>query len=88
MYLIGLRSRMSGELRWDSNTSDLIFFVAQIISSSGQYMTLDQGDITITRTHEGVMFGLEEKVWLPPGVEITAEVGNLERVTNRLIKED
>lgn len=83
-----IRCWLNDELRQDSNTADMIFSVAQIISFSSQYMTLDRGDIITTGTPKGVIFGLEEKVWLRPGDEVTVEIGNLGRLTNRMISED
>jgi 2-keto-4-pentenoate hydratase/2-oxohepta-3-ene-1,7-dioic acid hydratase in catechol pathway len=49
-----IRVRVNGEVRQDSNTSDMIFNTAQIISFVSQVMTLEPGDVIITGTPSGV----------------------------------
>lgn len=49
-----LHSAVNGELRQDSNTSDMIFSVAHIIWHLSQYLVLDPGDIINTGTPQGV----------------------------------
>lgn len=84
-----LRTRcwVNGELRQDSNTADMIFTVAQIVSYISQYITLEAGDIISTGTPEGVIQGMENKIWLKAGDEVTVEVEKLGRLTNRLVEE-
>ncbi|HOT92356.1 MAG TPA: fumarylacetoacetate hydrolase family protein [Anaerolineae bacterium] len=78
------KSWLNGELRQNSNTADMVFTVAQIISYASQYMTLRPGDVILTGTPEGVILGMKEKVWMKPGDEITVEVEKLGKLTNRL----
>ena len=49
-----LKSWVNGELRQDSNTSDLIFDVPTIIHHLSQYMVLEPGDVVLTGTPAGV----------------------------------
>ena len=49
-----LKSWVNGEIRQDSNTSDLIFDVPTIIHHLSQYMVLEAGDVILTGTPEGV----------------------------------
>jgi len=49
-----LRSAVNGEARQDSNTSDMVFSVADIIWHLSQYLVLDPGDVINTGTPEGV----------------------------------
>ena len=77
-----LQTWMNGELRQDSNTADMIFAVAQIISYASQHLTLAPGDVIITGTPEGVIQGMAEKNWLKPGDEVTVEVEKLGKLTN------
>ena len=81
---LAIRCWLNGEKRQDSNTSDMVFTVAQIISYASQYMTLYPGDIISTGTPEGVILGMKEKHWLKPGDEVTVEVEGLGRLTNRM----
>lgn len=80
---LALRCWHNGVLRQDSNTSDMIFSVAEVVSYASQYMTLSPGDIITTGTPEGVILGLPEpKTWIKPGDTITVEVEGLGRLTN------
>lgn len=79
---LDISSRVNGELRQNSNTSDMIFSPAQIIADLSRYFTLQPGDMIFTGTPQGVMLGYpsEEKNWLKPGdqVDITIEgIGTL-----------
>ena len=83
---LALRTWVNGELRQDSNTGDMVFSVAEIISYISRYMTLEPGDIISTGTPEGVILGMAEQAWLQPGDEVTVEVKGLGRLTNPLIQ--
>ncbi|MEX2536074.1 MAG: fumarylacetoacetate hydrolase family protein [Trueperaceae bacterium] len=82
---MSVRSWLNGELRQDSNTSDMIFSVAHVISYVSRFMTLEPGDIISTGTPEGVILGMSEKTWMRPGDEIVIEVGDLGRLRNRMV---
>jgi len=75
----------NGELRQNSNTSDLIFSVAEVVSYISQYMTLEPGDIISTGTPEGVILGMNPQNWMKPGDETTVEIGVLGRLTNKMV---
>ena len=84
---LALRTWVNGELRQDSNTLDMIFSVAEIVSYASQYMTLDPGDLIITGTPEGVILGMPEpRAWLKPGDEVIVEVEGLGRLVTPLIE--
>ena len=51
---LALRSSVNGDVRQDSNTSDMIFSVAHIIWHLSQYLVLDAGDVINTGTPQGV----------------------------------
>ncbi len=71
-----LETRVNGEQRQDSNTADMIFSCAQIISYASQHFTLKPGDVISTGTPEGVINGKppEKQVWLKPGDKIACSV--------------
>jgi 2-keto-4-pentenoate hydratase/2-oxohepta-3-ene-1,7-dioic acid hydratase in catechol pathway len=71
-----LETRVNGEQRQDSNTSDMIFSCAQIISYASQHFTLKPGDVISTGTPEGVIQGKppEKQVWLKAGDKIACSV--------------
>src|SRR5690606_33440597 len=58
---LSLKTYVNGELRQDSNTSDMIFNCAEIVSYISQHMTLEPGDIILTGTPEGVVMGYPEE---------------------------
>lgn len=84
-----LKTTVNGELRQDSNTSDMIFNVEEIVSYISQHMTLTPGDVILTGTPEGVVLGypLEKQVYLKPGDEVTVGIEKIGQLTNTFIKE-
>ena len=77
-----IRGWLNGELRQDSNTRDMVFSAEEIVSYVSHYMTLEPGDIILTGTPEGVIFGDDPAKWLRAGDEVTIEVEGLGRLTN------
>lgn len=73
---LGIRSRVNGESRQDSNTSDLIFGVAEIVYRLSRFTVLEPGDLINTGTPEGV--GLSGRFpYLAVGDEVEVEVDGL-----------
>ncbi|KGM45988.1 fumarylacetoacetate hydrolase family protein [Neobacillus niacini] len=86
---LALKTYVNGELRQDSNTSDMIFSCAEIVSYISLHMTLEPGDIILTGTPEGVVLGYpeEKQVYLKPGDEVTVEIEKLGSLTNYFVDE-
>lgn len=80
-----LRTWLNGELRQDSNTSDMIFPVAELIAYISKHFTLEPGDVIITGTPEGVILGMAEKVWMKPGDVVEVEVEGLGKLRNTMV---
>ena len=80
-----IKTWVNGDIRQDSNTGDMIFTVAEIVSYISRYFTLEPGDLIVTGTPEGVAMGREDKPWLKPGDEVVVEVGNLGALKNIMI---
>lgn len=74
-----LECRVNGERRQASNTSDMIFSCAEIISYASRYMTLKPGDLFFTGTPEGVIRGMpkNKRVWLKAGDKISTSIERL-----------
>jgi 2-keto-4-pentenoate hydratase/2-oxohepta-3-ene-1,7-dioic acid hydratase in catechol pathway len=71
---LNLWSRVNGEARQDSNTSDMIFSVADIVYDLSQYMVLEPGDLINTGTPQGVaLSGKFPYVQVGDEVEICVE---------------
>jgi len=77
---LGLRTWLNGELRQDSNTNDMIFSVAEIVSYCSHYFTLQPGDVFVTGTPAGVIAGMKDPVWLKGGDVVEVEVEGLGRL--------
>jgi 2-keto-4-pentenoate hydratase/2-oxohepta-3-ene-1,7-dioic acid hydratase in catechol pathway len=82
---LDLRTWVNGELRQKSGTRDMIFPVAELVADLSKIMTLEPGDLIYTGTPEGVILGMDDKVWLKPGDEVVCEVGGLGRLSTTLV---
>jgi 2-keto-4-pentenoate hydratase/2-oxohepta-3-ene-1,7-dioic acid hydratase in catechol pathway len=82
---LAIKCWVNGDLRQNSNTSDMIFSVAQLVSYLSKHFTLTPGDVIITGTPEGVAMGRPDKPWLKPGDLVEVEVEKLGKLTNRLV---
>jgi 2-keto-4-pentenoate hydratase/2-oxohepta-3-ene-1,7-dioic acid hydratase in catechol pathway len=76
---LAIECRVNGEQRQSSNTSDMIFSVAQIIAYVSTIMTLKPGDLISTGTPEGVINGKppDKQVWLKAGDKVACSVEKL-----------
>jgi 2-keto-4-pentenoate hydratase/2-oxohepta-3-ene-1,7-dioic acid hydratase in catechol pathway len=73
---LDLWCEVNGQKRQSSNTADMVFGCAQIVSYISQHMTLMPGDIIYTGTPEGVIAGMPEgkRVWLKAGDKVRCAV--------------
>lgn len=81
---LNIRCWVNGELRQNSNTHDMIFPVRELIAYISRYIALEPGDVILTGTPEGVIFGMAEKRWLKPDDTVEVEIDQLGRLSNRL----
>lgn len=81
---LNVSSRVNGELRQNSNTSDMIFSVAQIISDLSRHFTLQPGDMIFTGTPQGVMQGYpaNQKRWLKAGDTVEVSIQGIGTLKN------
>ena len=59
--------KINGEIRQSSNTGDMVFSVAELISNISQYLTWEAGDIMFTGTPPGVGYGMKPPLYMKPG---------------------
>jgi 2-keto-4-pentenoate hydratase/2-oxohepta-3-ene-1,7-dioic acid hydratase in catechol pathway len=59
--------KVNGALRQKSNTKQMIFGIAELLSYVSQFMTLLPGDVISTGTPPGVALGMDSPVYLKPG---------------------
>lgn len=62
-----LSLKLNGETVQESNTDDMIFSVAEIVSYLSRFMALQPGDIIATGTPSGVGMGMKPQRFLKPG---------------------
>ena len=77
---------VNGETRQDSNTSDLLFGVPEIVRSLAGGMTLEPGDVIATGTPSGVALGMTPQKWLQDGDVIVADIEGIGKLRNRVRK--
>jgi 2-keto-4-pentenoate hydratase/2-oxohepta-3-ene-1,7-dioic acid hydratase in catechol pathway len=79
---LGIRAVLNGEVMQDSNTSNMIFGVAEIISFISEAITLERNDLILTGTPAGVGIFRKPQVLLQPGDEISIEIERIGALTN------
>ena len=76
---LDLSLSLNGEVVQNSNTSDMIFGVAEIISYMSRFMLLQPGDVIATGTPSGVGMGMSPQRFLRAGDVVELEVIGLGR---------
>jgi 2-keto-4-pentenoate hydratase/2-oxohepta-3-ene-1,7-dioic acid hydratase in catechol pathway len=77
---ISVKTTVSGEVMQDSNTTDLIFPIAEIIEYLTRGMTLEPGDLIATGTPSGVAPIL-------PGMTVEITIEGIGTLTNPVVEE-
>lgn len=83
-----IKSILNGKIMQESNTSDMIFNIEQLISYLSHNLTLMPGTVVLTGTPEGVGFARDEQVFLRDGDEIVIEIEGIGRLKNKVAKEE
>ncbi|TMH52754.1 MAG: fumarylacetoacetate hydrolase family protein, partial [Betaproteobacteria bacterium] len=77
---------VNGERRQSSNTKNMIFPCAKLVSYVSNYMTLLAGDIITTGTPAGVALGMKPtQAWLKPGDVVTLGIKGLGEQRQKVI---
>lgn len=76
---------VNGEQKQNSNTADMVFSIAEIIEDLSKHFTLEPGDLILTGTPEGVIFGRKEKNWLKPSDVVKVEIEGIGFTENKLV---
>ncbi|KAF2173950.1 hypothetical protein M409DRAFT_62155 [Zasmidium cellare ATCC 36951] len=84
---LDLETRVNGELRQSSNTSDLLFDVPTLVEFLSQGTTLEKGTVVMTGTPRGVGMGMNPPVWLKHGDTVEVTVGGLGTLANSIVFE-
>jgi 2-keto-4-pentenoate hydratase/2-oxohepta-3-ene-1,7-dioic acid hydratase in catechol pathway len=84
---LDIRLLLNGEVMQNSNTSNLIFGIPELIAHLSSVMTLECGDIVSTGTPAGVGFSHKPPRWLRPGDHCVVEIQGIGRLENPVIAE-
>ncbi len=76
---------LNGERLQDSNTDDMIFSVAKIVSYVSQFLVLEPGDVITTGTPQGVGLGMSPERFLKPGDEMRLGIDKLGEQTQSVV---
>ncbi len=76
---LALTLKVNGEVRQQSNTSNMIFGIAQLVSFISQGITLTPGDIICTGTPSGIGAGMTPPTYLKAGDKLELEIAGLGR---------
>ncbi len=79
--------RRNGQTVQSSNTKQLIFTPAQLVSYASYYMQLNAGDMIFSGTPGGVILGYakDKRQWLKAGELIEVEIEGIGVLSNRLV---
>ena len=83
---LGIRAYLNGEKVQSSNTDQLIFSVAVLISYLSQAITLEPGDLIATGTPAGIGFTRKPPRLLEEGDVIEVEIDGIGRISNRAVR--
>ncbi len=79
-----ITTRLNNEIMQDSNTSQFIFNISQIVSYFSHSFTLDPGDLIATGTPAGVGFSRKPPVYLKHGDVVDVEIEGVGRISNQV----
>ena len=82
---LNIRSYVNGQLRQNSNTSEMIFKVKELLSYLSKFITLEEGDLIATGTPAGVGIFSGQKKLLKPGDEVVCEIEKIGKIINKVI---
>jgi len=82
---LDLRTLINGEIKQQSNTSNLVFSALDIVADLSRIITLEPGDIIATGTPGGVGAARNPPEFLAPGDEMITEVDGIGRLHNRCV---
>jgi 2-keto-4-pentenoate hydratase/2-oxohepta-3-ene-1,7-dioic acid hydratase in catechol pathway len=81
-----IRCSVNGTQYQDSNTSDMAFSVAEVISHLSNVVELRPGDLIFTGSPHGVGQGHRPPVFLQPGDTIVTSIERLGRIQNHAVE--
>lgn len=83
---LAVRFEMDGAILQDSNTSQMLFSVAELVSILSREASLEVGDLIATGTPAGVAPVRKPPTWLRPGATMRASVEGLGELSNPIVE--
>lgn len=80
-----LVTRLNGQVVQDGRIDDMVFSVAQIVSTLSEIMTLKPGDVIITGTPAGVGMGRKPPLWMKAGDSVEIEIDGIGTLRNPVV---
>ncbi len=82
-HKLKIKTTVSGEVRQDGSTKDMIFRIPQLIAYCSRSFTLEPGDVILTGTPPGVGEGMDPKIYLKDGDEIVIKITGIGELRNK-----
>jgi 2-keto-4-pentenoate hydratase/2-oxohepta-3-ene-1,7-dioic acid hydratase in catechol pathway len=76
---------VNGQTMQSSNTSDMMYSIAELISILSRYVSWQPGDVMMTGTPAGVGYGMNPQVYLKPGDVMSARIEGLGEQHNTVV---
>ncbi len=80
---LNISLQVNGDTKQQSNTSQMVVTIADLVSGASRMTTLEPGDLILTGTPAGV--GLPRGTFLKPGDVMTTEIEGIGRINNRIV---
>jgi 2-keto-4-pentenoate hydratase/2-oxohepta-3-ene-1,7-dioic acid hydratase in catechol pathway len=85
-HKLAIKLRLNGQTMQDSNTSQMIFQVGDLLAYLSQVFTLEPGDLIFTGTPPGVGFARRPPVFLKGGDVVEVEIDGLGVLRNPVVE--
>ncbi len=82
---VALETRVNGKVMQSTNTSDLVFNVAQLIAYYSYFYLLRPGDVITTGSPAGVGYGRDPKVFLRAGDTVSVSAAGIGTLANPVV---
>jgi 2-keto-4-pentenoate hydratase/2-oxohepta-3-ene-1,7-dioic acid hydratase in catechol pathway len=79
---LGIRCLVNDEVRQSSDTGQMVFGVAELVSFVSRTITLEPGDVISTGTPSGVAMAADPPQFLAPGDRMRVEIDGLGQLDN------
>lgn len=85
---LDIKTILNGKIVQDSNTSQMIFNIREIISNLSKSLTLLPGTVILTGTPDGVGYTGKPPLFLKDGDVVSVEIEKIGTLTNRVVREE